>query len=55
MKKLLAITLLIGMVCAMSVAFAGESNWTVGYPDLFYGLHLQRNTRILNECPMDLK
>ena len=35
MKKYLAITLLIGMVCAMSVAFAGESYWTVGYPDLF--------------------
>lgn len=35
MKKLLAITLLIGMVYAMSVASAGESYWTVGYPDLF--------------------
>ena len=35
MKKLLAITLLIGTVCAMSVASAGESYWTVGYPDLF--------------------
>ena len=23
------------MVCTMSVAFAGESYWTVGYPDLF--------------------
>lgn len=35
MKKMLAATLLIGMVCMMSVAFAGESYWTVGYPDLF--------------------
>ena len=35
MKKLLAITLLFGMVCAMSVASAGETYWTVGYPNLF--------------------
>lgn len=35
MKKILAIILFMGMICVMTVASAGESYWTIGYPDLF--------------------
>ena len=56
MKKLLAITLLIGRVCVLCpllllVNHIGQL--IIRIP--FYGLCLQQNTLILNECPTDLK